>query len=118
ITGRQSFWTSRLQAFCSSGVPLRCGSPAAMALEETGIDNRISAKRKLRIVFLHSEARENSIPISGWHGGTDLLRLQMPRNPQQRASQKRCQMRPNLRRSAPEGGTLMDKFINPSNHLI
>jgi hypothetical protein len=88
MTGRQNFWTSRLQAFCSSGVPLRAGS--AMALEETGIDNRISAKRKLRIVFLHSEARENSIPISGKHGGTDLLRLQMPRNSQQRARQKRC----------------------------
>jgi len=71
-------------------VPLRCGSPAAMALEETGTDNRISAKRKLRIVFLHSEARENSIQVSGWHAGTDLLRLQMPRNSRQRASQKRC----------------------------
>jgi len=88
MTGRQNFWTSRLQAFCSSGVPLRAGS--AMALEETGIDNRISAKRKLRIVFLHSEAREKSIPISGGHVETDLLRLQMPRNPQQRARQKHC----------------------------
>jgi hypothetical protein len=73
MTGRQNFWTSRLQAFCSSGVPLRAGS--AMALEETGIDNRISAKRKLRIVFLHSEAREKSIPISGGHVETDFVEI-------------------------------------------
>jgi hypothetical protein len=29
---------------------------------ETEIENRVSAKKRLRIVFLHSEVRENSHP--------------------------------------------------------
>src|SRR4029453_17009195 len=51
ITGRQNFCTSRVQAFCSSAVPLRCCW--AKACDESGIDNKVSARRSLRIVFLH-----------------------------------------------------------------
>src|SRR3954463_9892087 len=52
MTGRQNFWTSRVQAFCSSAVPLRdcCW---AKAPDEAASDNRVSARRNLRIVFLH-----------------------------------------------------------------
>jgi hypothetical protein len=35
-----------------------------MAPEESGTDIRISARKNLRIVFLHSEARENLDPVS------------------------------------------------------
>src|SRR6478672_4013071 len=72
ITGRQNFCTSRLQAFCSSGVPLRCCC-WAMAPDETEIDNRVSARRNLRIVFLHFAARN---PVPDLHfgiAGTDLF---------------------------------------------
>src|ERR1700733_9956348 len=51
ISVRQKRETSREQAFCSSGVPLRCW---AMAPVETEMDSSVSAKKNFRIVFLHS----------------------------------------------------------------
>ena len=72
----------------------------AMAPVETEIDNRVRAKKNLRIVFLHSHGR---IPSRAAHGmnGTDYSDCRC-RKPQQRANQKRWQMRPNLRRPATE----------------
>src|SRR4029450_11342872 len=62
ITGRQNFCTSRLQAFCSSGVPLRdCCGCWAKAPDETVSDNKVSARRNLRIVFLHFGSK-NPVP--------------------------------------------------------
>src|SRR5579862_5228585 len=55
ITGRQKRWTSRAQARCSSGVPLRCW---AMAPVDADIDKSVSAKTNLRIIFLHSGTGE------------------------------------------------------------
>jgi ABC-type polysaccharide/polyol phosphate transport system ATPase subunit len=55
MTGRQNFCTSRVQAFCSSAVPLRC-CWAKATFDETDIDNKMRARRDLRIVFLHSAA--------------------------------------------------------------
>src|SRR6185295_19446179 len=52
MTARQCFWTSRVQAFCSSAVPPRCCCANA-ACDETEIDNKVRARRDLRIVFLH-----------------------------------------------------------------
>ena len=53
ITARQCRCTSRLQALCSSGVP-PCSAKAAVEKES---DDRASARRNLRIGFLHSESR-------------------------------------------------------------
>src|ERR1700710_1877082 len=53
ISDRQKRETSREQAFCSSGVPLRgCW---AMAPVETEMDSSVSAKKNFRIVFLRSD---------------------------------------------------------------
>jgi hypothetical protein len=49
-----------------------------MAPVETDSDNRISAKKKLRIVFLHSDGKESN-PNSTWHDRDRLFRLQTPR---------------------------------------
>src|SRR5688572_10093136 len=62
ITGRQNFWTSRVQDFCSSAVPLRDGCGCwAKAPDEAVSDNRVSARRNLRIVFLHFGSK-NPVP--------------------------------------------------------
>jgi len=65
-----------VQAFCSSGVPLRCCW--AMAPVDADSDSRISAKKNLRIVFLHCDGRESN-PNSTWHDRDRLFRLQTPR---------------------------------------
>src|SRR4051794_19238281 len=72
MTGRQNFWTSRVQAFCSSAVPLR-GCCWAKAPDEAEIDNRVSARRNLRIVFLHSAARILFPDLHFGIAGTDLF---------------------------------------------
>src|SRR6185295_477019 len=96
MTGRQNFWTSRVQAFCSSGVP-RCAW--AKLLDETEIDTRVSARKNLRIVFLHSAAR-NHVPDLHTSASPELICLdeQMPRNAATPTGQA-WQLRPNLRRS-------------------
>src|SRR5258708_2845780 len=66
MTGRQKRVTSREQAFCSSGVPLR--ACWAKASDETGIDNRKRPKRTLRIVFLHFGSKKSSSRIALRHG--------------------------------------------------
>ena len=43
------------------------------------IDNRASARRNLRIVFLHSRQQEIRFPNRAWHAGTDLSGWQAPR---------------------------------------
>src|SRR5271165_2646694 len=53
MTARQCFCTSRVQAFCSSGVPRPSWARAAV---EKASDVRARARRYLRILFLHSEA--------------------------------------------------------------
>jgi len=58
--------TSREQAFCSSGVPLR--ACWAKASDETGIDNRKRPKRTLRIVFLHFGSKKSSSRMAFRHG--------------------------------------------------
>src|SRR6266850_5691190 len=76
ITGRQNFCTSRVQAFCSSGVPLRCCW--AKAPDEAETDNRVSARRNLRIVFLHFGSKKSCSSICA---GTDLFGMAgAPRN--------------------------------------
>src|SRR5258707_382242 len=69
---RQKRWTSRVQAFCSSGVPLRCCW--AMAPVDTDNDNRIRAKKNLRIVFFHFDGRESN-PNSTWHNRDRLIQI-------------------------------------------
>src|SRR3954454_5191162 len=49
ITGRQKRCTSRVQAFCSSGVPLRACADAPLDMES---DNRLIDRTSLSIVFL------------------------------------------------------------------
>src|SRR3569833_4203421 len=58
MTARQCFSTSRVQAACSSAVPLRpAGACCANAPVETESDVRTITRRILRIVFLHFESR-------------------------------------------------------------
>src|SRR5437899_7154733 len=83
ITGRQNFCTSRVQAFCSSGVPLRCCW--AKAPDEAVSDNRVSATRNLRIVFLHFGSKKSCSSICA---GTDLYGWQARRVTQQRTDDK------------------------------
>src|SRR3954469_22954781 len=61
MTGRQSFCTSREQAFCSASVPRPCWANAAVEREA---DSKVRATRSLRIVFLHSDGRIAPIPGS------------------------------------------------------
>jgi len=81
ITARQCRCTSRLQALCSSGVP-PCSAKAAVEKES---DDRASARRNLRIGFLHSESRFG-------------LGRMSPRTASGGVRQKHWQMRLNLRR--------------------
>src|SRR5579871_1473845 len=53
MTARQCFSTSRVQAFCSSGVPRPL---SALATVEKASEVKARARRYLRILFLHSEA--------------------------------------------------------------
>src|SRR3954468_865256 len=77
ITGRQKRCTSRAQAFCSSGVPLRCWAKAS---DETAIDNRESARKSLRIVFLHFGSKKSVPELRFGIAGVDFLDWQAPRS--------------------------------------
>src|SRR3954447_5680318 len=80
ITLRQWRWTSRLQAACSSGVPLRCCCWATAPVE-TVRDNKVSARRDLRTVILLFR-RQKILESRARFGttGTDFFELQTPRN--------------------------------------
>jgi len=65
-------------------VPLRCCW--AMAPVDTDNDNRIRAKKNLRIVFLHFDGMESN-PNSTWHDRDRLFRLQTPRTAAMNKSQ-------------------------------
>ena len=57
---------------CSSGVPLRCGCCCwAKARPGTDSDNRVSARKNFRIVFLHSDAQRFQSPNHARHDRTD-----------------------------------------------
>jgi hypothetical protein len=60
-----------VQAFCSSGVPLRCCW--AKAPDEAETDNRVSARRNLRIVFLHFGGKKSVPDLHFGIAGTDLF---------------------------------------------
>jgi hypothetical protein len=73
-----------VQAFCSSAVPLRCCC-WAKAPDEAESDNRVSARRNLRIVFLHFGSKKSCSSICA---GTDLFGWQARRVTQQRIDDK------------------------------
>jgi hypothetical protein len=49
-----------------------------MAAVDADSDNKISARKNLRIVFLHCDGMESN-PNSTWHDRDRLFRLQTPR---------------------------------------
>jgi hypothetical protein len=50
-----------------------------MAPVETDNDNKMSARKNLCIVFLHSDGRKYPIPDGEWHDQDRLFRLRTPR---------------------------------------
>jgi len=80
ITGRQNFCTSRVQAFCSSAVPLRCCC-WAKASDEAANRQQGECEEKFAHRIPSFEAAGNPVPdLRFGIAGTDLFGCQAPRN--------------------------------------